>query len=230
MYTESVQTVKVDRSRMVGRIRIISNTESSSARPLDSSLSSNTSEVSAIKSPRIDTGSFRNAIAATSCLSPRLSRTQDDPPSEPPSPLISLPSFLSSSGSEDFADRKPSAPYAIRLRKHAPSQSTTGRPDLSPLLWLGGYFALNLMLTLQNKFILADFPFPYIVTSIHTLFTTFGVRLLRSRGAYVPAVLGPRENAVLLAFSILYTINIAVSNVSLHLVSVPVCYSRVHLN
>ncbi|KAI9470054.1 MAG: triose-phosphate transporter family-domain-containing protein [Benjaminiella poitrasii] len=40
-------------------------------------------------------------------------------------------------------------------------------------------------------------------------------------GHFVPAKLGQRENLVMVMFSILYTINIAISNVSLALVSVP---------
>jgi len=42
------------------------------------------------------------------------------------------------------------------------------------------------------------------------------------RGRQVPARLTSKENLVMGAFSILYTINIAVSNLSLHLVTVPV--------
>lgn len=38
----------------------------------------------------------------------------------------------------------------------------------------------------------------------------------------VPARLTQRENLILAAFSVLYTINIAVSNISLQLVTVPV--------
>jgi len=38
----------------------------------------------------------------------------------------------------------------------------------------------------------------------------------------VPARLTQRENVILAAFSVLYTINIAVSNISLQLVTVPV--------
>lgn len=40
----------------------------------------------------------------------------------------------------------------------------------------------------------------------------------------VPARLTQRENLILAAFSVLYTINIAVSNISLQLVTVPVSY------
>ena len=40
----------------------------------------------------------------------------------------------------------------------------------------------------------------------------------------VPARLTQRENLILAAFSVLYTINIAVSNISLQLVTVPVSF------
>ena len=39
----------------------------------------------------------------------------------------------------------------------------------------------------------------------------------------VPARTSSRDNMTLMAFSVLYTVNIAISNVSLQLVTVPVC-------
>jgi hypothetical protein len=51
---------------------------------------------------------------------------------------------------------------------------------------------------------------------------TIGTQIALSRGFFVQARLTTKENIVMLAFSGLYTINIAVSNLSLHLVSVPV--------
>lgn len=42
------------------------------------------------------------------------------------------------------------------------------------------------------------------------------------RGMFEPRALSVSENAVLVAFSVLYTVNIAVSNLSLGLVTVPV--------
>jgi hypothetical protein len=238
-----------------------------------------------LKSPRIDSGGFgnlsnhstmtmtaarrvphsevlhanTNSDADADAEDDMLIRINDDPISEPPSPLVSLPSFFPSS-SDDLGARKPTAPYPVRARRYtrtaikssnendqvsswardwtrinsasksgansstSSSTSTSSGFSLAAILILTSYFLLNLLLTLHNKLVLSSFPFPYLITSIHTLCTAFGVRFLRSRGAYVPAVIRmmSREGVVLGMFSVLYTMNIAASNVSLHLVSVPV--------
>ncbi|KAI0926458.1 hypothetical protein AcW1_002556 [Taiwanofungus camphoratus] len=87
--------------------------------------------------------------------------------------------------------------------------------------WLALYFAFNLGLTLYNKVVLVRFPFPYTLTALHALCGSVGGWLLRRRGAYIPAQLTTRNYGALAAFSVLYAINIAVSNVSLELVTVP---------
>ncbi|KAI8047512.1 triose-phosphate transporter family-domain-containing protein [Gilbertella persicaria] len=91
----------------------------------------------------------------------------------------------------------------------------------SGYMWLGFYFVLNLSLTLYNKIILNNFRFPYTLTAIHTLCGTIGCYVLYFMGVFTPAKLGDRENIIMVLFSVLYTINIAISNVSLSLVSVP---------
>lgn len=91
----------------------------------------------------------------------------------------------------------------------------------TPACWLLYYFILNLSLTLHNKFVLVKFPFPWALTATHCLLASAGSQILRSQGAFTPAKLNMRENAILAAFSLLFTINIAVSNLSLNLVSVP---------
>jgi hypothetical protein len=85
------------------------------------------------------------------------------------------------------------------------------------MVWLVLYFILNLALTLYNKIILSlfQFPFPWTLTAIHTLCGAIGSYLFWSWGIFTPAKLGERENMVMLMFSVLYTINIAISNVSL---------------
>lgn len=93
----------------------------------------------------------------------------------------------------------------------------------SQLPWLGLYFSLNLFLTLSNKSVLTGFPYPYTLTAIHAFCSACGGLILRLRGLYAPKRLSIRQELVLTAFSFLYSINIAVSNVSLHLVTVPVC-------
>ncbi|KAG8934205.1 UAA transporter [Tulasnella sp. 418] len=88
-------------------------------------------------------------------------------------------------------------------------------------MWLMWYFAFNLGLTLYNKKLLSQFPFPYTLTAVHALFSTLGCCSLRLAGQFTPIQLTVREITILSMFSILYTLNIAVSNVSLHLVTVP---------
>ncbi|KAI0696517.1 triose-phosphate transporter family-domain-containing protein [Cytidiella melzeri] len=91
----------------------------------------------------------------------------------------------------------------------------------SQFTWLILYFTFNLLLTLSNKSVLTSFPFPYTLTALHTLCSTLGGLALRWRGFYVPKRLSGREEAALAAFSFLYGLNVAVSNVSLNLVTVP---------
>ena len=114
-------------------------------------------------------------------------------------------------------------------------------PD-SPLLWLALYFTLNLTLTLYNKSVLIHFPFPYTLTALHALCGTIGTFILirmdpsmAHSGAGAPTSVPPvrhspmpnlnaKELLVLFLFSILYTLNIVVSNASLRLVTVPVSH------
>ncbi|RCH90343.1 UAA transporter, partial [Rhizopus azygosporus] len=93
----------------------------------------------------------------------------------------------------------------------------------SSMVWLSLYFFLNLGLTIYNKVIMAmfQFPFPWALTAIHTLCGTIGSYIFWKLDIFKPAKLGERENMVMLMFSVLYTINIAISNVSLNLVTVP---------
>lgn len=92
----------------------------------------------------------------------------------------------------------------------------------SQSFWLFLYFSFNLLLTLSNKSVMTTFPFPYSLTAIHALCSSFGGYILRRRGLYNPRRLNIRDELVLAAFSVLYSVNVAVSNVSLHLVTVPV--------
>ncbi|KAI7825236.1 hypothetical protein BC939DRAFT_449108 [Gamsiella multidivaricata] len=88
--------------------------------------------------------------------------------------------------------------------------------------WLALYFFLNLTLTIYNKAILSTFRFkyPWTLTGIHTLCSGIGALSMAKMGYFTPAQLGERENMVMLMFSFLYTLNIAISNVSLNEVSV----------
>ncbi|KAF8576778.1 TPT-domain-containing protein, partial [Ramaria rubella] len=87
--------------------------------------------------------------------------------------------------------------------------------------WLLLYFLFNLGLTLYNKLVLVRFPFPYTLTALHAFSGTIGSYLAMELGYFTPSRLTARESILLTAFSFLYTINIAVSNLSLQLVTVP---------
>ncbi|KAI0768172.1 TPT-domain-containing protein [Trametes elegans] len=119
----------------------------------------------------------------------------------------------------------PDAPVAA---KSSPARKSQGRSHASgrasarsKALWLSLYFAFNLGLTLYNKGVLVRFPYPYTLTAVHALCGSLGGYILKRRRAYTPARLDTRSYAVLAAFSVLYAVNIAVSNISLHLVTIP---------
>jgi drug/metabolite transporter (DMT)-like permease len=95
--------------------------------------------------------------------------------------------------------------------------------------WILMYFATNLGLTLYNKAVLqyADFHLPWLLTAIHSLCSFIGSFVcvfLRCSGAsshlkISPEVSSRRGILTLLALSVLYTVNIAVSNISLDMVT-----------
>lgn len=94
-------------------------------------------------------------------------------------------------------------------------------PLRSKLLFLAAYFALNLGLTLSNKALLGKAKFPWLLTTLHASSTSIGCFLWMGFGSLKLTRLGRQENLVLVAFSVLFTLNIAISNVSLSMVSVP---------
>lgn len=77
---------------------------------------------------------------------------------------------------------------------------------------------------------LQGFPFPWTLTAIQMLSGTIGTQIALNRGFFTQARLTTKEGMVMIAFSVLYTVNIAVSNLSLHLVTVPVSDRRPQLD
>jgi hypothetical protein len=137
------------------------------------------------------------------------------------SPSLSLPAFFSSL---PLSPSTPTAPYRTaskdsRLVQHL--LRTYKLPTKSQYFWLSLYFIFNLGLTLLNKFVLVQFPFPYTVTAVHALGGTVGCWPLRRRGIYSKKKLDQGESLIILGFSLVYAVNIAVSNASLQLVTVP---------
>lgn len=88
--------------------------------------------------------------------------------------------------------------------------------------WLVLYFCFNLSLTLYNKVVLVHFPYPYTVTALHALCGSVGGWGLLVQGFFVQKRLSTSDSMALVMFSVLYAMNIAISNVSLNLVTVPV--------
>ncbi|KAF2083982.1 TPT-domain-containing protein [Saccharata proteae CBS 121410] len=102
-----------------------------------------------------------------------------------------------------------------------PASAEYSVPTSTKLLHLGGYFFLNLALTLYNKALLRSFSFPWLLTALHSSSAAVGCYVLLMRGHFRLTRLGTREKVALIGFSFLFTLNIAMSNVSLNLVSVP---------
>jgi hypothetical protein len=101
------------------------------------------------------------------------------------------------------------------------------------LVFLGLYFFLSLGLTLSNKALMktvsswnqylirmqslthVQVKLPWLLTVLHTGSTFIGCCMLLASGQLKLSRLGTKENLVLVAFSTLFTLNIAISNVSL---------------
>lgn len=115
------------------------------------------------------------------------------------------------------------------LSSRSPSSARIYAALDTPTAWLILYFSFNLGLTLFNKLVMKGFPFPWSLTGIQMLSGTIGTQIALSRGYFVQARLNGKESATMVAFSILYTVNIAVSNLSLHLVTVPVSHLSSYL-
>ncbi|OAQ73462.1 triose-phosphate transporter family domain-containing protein [Pochonia chlamydosporia 170] len=94
-------------------------------------------------------------------------------------------------------------------------------PSTIKFTWLGTYFFFSLLLTLYNKLVLGMFHFPWLLTFLHASFASMGTYGMMHLGYFKLSRLGRRENLALVAFSALFTANIAVSNLSLAMVSVP---------
>ena len=147
-------------------------------------------------------------------------------------PLMPSPFSLSKSElteHEDVEQADHRTARHTRSQSSSPPIATHSAATMSggQLFWLSLYFLSNLSLTLYNKFVLVRFPFPYTLTALHALCGSIGGYILMERGTFEPRALSLSENAVLVAFSVLYTVNIAVSNLSLGLVTVPVRLSSI---
>lgn len=129
----------------------------------------------------------------------------------------------------------------VKEHAHVPAATTGAEYTVSTrtkLVYLAGYFALNLLLTIYNKavlgsvcgvdwcvmdymwLILLQFAFPWLLTTLHCSFVTVGCYTLLAMGRFRLTPLTMRENLILTAFSFLFTVNIAISTVSLYVIPV----------
>ena len=136
--------------------------------------------------------------------------------------ILPLPAL--SPSSRPHLCTSPTLAFLEELRHYTFHSVRAGVADIASYqaFWLGSYFVLNLVLTLYNKILLVSFPYPFTLTAVHAIFGLVGGTCLRLHNVYQPKSLWGSDYALLLAFSLLYSINIAVSNASLDIVTVPV--------
>ncbi|KAL1689878.1 triose-phosphate transporter family-domain-containing protein [Schizophyllum commune] len=138
-----------------------------------------------------------------------------------PSCTARLPSWSSSTPRRSLPSRTAPKPRSHTLLSHTPVSSPRSWKN-SQSLWLSLYFTANLALTLYNKSVLINFPYPYALTAVHCLSGTIGTMVCAWLKVFKPPRLTRDEKVVIVMFSFLYSINIVVSNLSLGLVSIPV--------
>ncbi|KAI9886191.1 MAG: hypothetical protein M1823_001987 [Watsoniomyces obsoletus] len=83
------------------------------------------------------------------------------------------------------------------------------------------YFVMSLILTILNKFVLSNCPYPYMLTALHAASGMLGCHALLRRGYFTLSSITSAEQRTINVFSLLYTANVALSNVSLHFVTIP---------
>ena len=105
-------------------------------------------------------------------------------------------------------------------------------PLLKKLIFLGLYFFLNISLTLSNKDLLLEVSHrnqginvaaltvqkiraPWMLTMVHATATSLGCWILVLMGRLKLSTVSGKDHIILMAFSSLFTLNIAASNVSL---------------
>lgn len=89
-------------------------------------------------------------------------------------------------------------------------------------LYLVVWFILNVGITLYCKaaFSFYKFPYPVLMTAIHVTFTYLGVLVCARTGVYKPARIDLETFKSLLWFSVVFTVNIWLSNASLMTASI----------
>ncbi|KAK3694181.1 triose-phosphate transporter family-domain-containing protein [Podospora appendiculata] len=138
-----------------------------------------------------------------------------------PPPRVSFPSMKEKTDSGDL-EAQFLQPQHHLVPPISPGLEAENRvPGWTKISYLAVYFLCNISLTIYNKLILGQFGYPWLLTSIHAGSASIGCYILLMRGHFTLTKLSFHQNTVLVLFSILFTINIATSNVSLAMVSIP---------
>ena len=93
---------------------------------------------------------------------------------------------------------------------------------IKPLIYMAGYFAANLLLTLHTKWLLSvtKFTFPWILSGLHITVSGLGAWIsLKMGGGHIFTKPNGSFMIRIALFSTLYSVNIAMSNVSMKYVS-----------
>lgn len=117
-----------------------------------------------------------------------------------------------------------SAPSSVTVQYSVEDAASSSPPSsrVAASLWLAAYFGANVCLTLHNKSVLSRtaFAFPWTLTAVHSAASALGSAacLFVCRCDVYRSDRDWKQWAWLVAFSLIYTVNIAISNVSLALV------------
>ncbi|KAJ5088056.1 Drug/metabolite transporter [Penicillium angulare] len=101
----------------------------------------------------------------------------------------------------------------------APLEVEYKTPPSVKYAWLCALLVLGMLLTIHNKIILGSFPCPWLLTGLHSAFSGLGTVILLKMGYFRLSTLSRRDHLILVAYSVLFSVNIFFSNFSLSLVS-----------
>jgi Triose-phosphate Transporter family len=92
------------------------------------------------------------------------------------------------------------------------------------LISISAYFVLNVLVTITNRIIVTQTSSPYLLTASHAAVSYLSTSILARLQSLQPSPIYrvPFASTKLLLFSILFTLNITLSNYTLSLVSLPV--------
>lgn len=113
----------------------------------------------------------------------------------------------------------------LNEKRQSEGMKVTRKSIVRPSLYISAYFAANLVLTLHTKWLLsrANFSFPWMLSALHIFISGIGavlvVKMREGGGFQIRKMMDRRLAVKMILFSGLYSMNIAMSNVSMKYVS-----------